>query len=63
MVVVLEMGELVRQVVLFVVVHQRDCADRFGPAEFQLLERVLISGFQDSRGIYGGALIFRIEFE
>lgn len=32
-------------------------------AEFQLLERVLISGFQDSRGIYGGALIFRIEFE
>ena len=32
-------------------------------AEFQLLERVLMSGFQDSRGIYGGALILRIEFE
>ena len=31
-------------------------------AEFQLLERVLLSGFQDSRGIYGGALVFRIEF-
>jgi len=29
-------------------------------AEFQLLERVLLSGFQDSRGIYGGALVFRI---
>jgi autotransporter translocation and assembly factor TamB len=31
-------------------------------ADFQLLERVLLSGFQDSRGIYGGALVFRIEF-
>ncbi len=31
-------------------------------AEYQLLENILVSGFQDSNGIYGGALRYRIEF-
>jgi translocation and assembly module TamB len=31
-------------------------------AEYRLLEHVLVSGFQDSDGIYGGALVYRIEF-
>lgn len=30
--------------------------------EYQLLEHILISGFQDNRGIYGSELAFRIEF-
>lgn len=31
-------------------------------AEYQLLENILVSGFQDNNGIYGGALRYRIEF-
>jgi len=30
--------------------------------EYQLLEYFLVSGFQDTKGIYGGELIFRIRF-
>ena len=30
--------------------------------EYKLLERILVSGFQDSKGIYGAELVFRIEF-
>jgi autotransporter translocation and assembly factor TamB len=30
--------------------------------EYKLLEHILISGFQDNRGIYGSELTFRIEF-
>ncbi|MFO7714975.1 translocation/assembly module TamB domain-containing protein [Desulfosarcina sp.] len=30
--------------------------------EYKLLENVLVSGFQDSQGIYGSELMFRIEF-
>ena len=31
-------------------------------AEYRLRERVFVSGFQDSRGIYGGQFLFRLEF-
>jgi len=31
-------------------------------AEYKLLESILLSGFQDSRGIFGGELRFRLEF-
>jgi translocation and assembly module TamB len=31
-------------------------------AEYKLLETILLSGFQDSRGIFGGELQFRLEF-
>lgn len=30
--------------------------------EYRLLERLLVSGFQDNRGVYGGALRYRIDF-
>ena len=30
--------------------------------EYQLLENILISGFQDSQGVYGSELVFRLEF-
>jgi translocation and assembly module TamB len=30
--------------------------------EYKLLEHILVSGFQDSKGIYGSELVFRIEF-
>ena len=31
-------------------------------SEYQLMDRLIVSGFQDSKGIYGGEMIFRIEF-
>lgn len=31
-------------------------------SEYKLLENILVSGFQDSKGIYGSELVFRIEF-
>ncbi|MBW2637767.1 MAG: hypothetical protein JRC86_09650 [Deltaproteobacteria bacterium] len=31
-------------------------------AEYKLLENFLARGFQDTRGIYGGELQFRLEF-
>jgi len=31
-------------------------------SEYQLRDSLIVSGFQDSKGIYGGELIFRIEF-
>ncbi len=31
-------------------------------AEYKLLERILLSGFQDNQGVFGGELMFRIEF-
>jgi autotransporter translocation and assembly factor TamB len=31
-------------------------------SEYQLMDRVIVSGFQDSQGIYGGEMIFRVEF-
>ena len=31
-------------------------------AEYKLLENILLSGFQDSKGIFGGELQFRLEF-
>jgi translocation and assembly module TamB len=31
-------------------------------AEYKLLENFLARGFQDSRGVYGGELQFRLEF-
>ena len=31
-------------------------------AEYKFLEHILISGFQDSKGIFGGNLRFRLEF-
>ena len=30
--------------------------------EYKLLEHILMSGFQDSQGVYGSELAFRIEF-
>jgi translocation and assembly module TamB len=30
--------------------------------EYRLLEHILVSGFQDTKGVYGGELIFRMEF-
>jgi autotransporter translocation and assembly factor TamB len=30
--------------------------------EYKLLENILVSGFQDNKGIYGSELVFRIEF-
>jgi autotransporter translocation and assembly factor TamB len=30
--------------------------------EYKLLENILVSGFQDTKGIYGSELVFRIEF-
>ncbi len=30
--------------------------------EYKLLEHILVSGFQDNKGIYGSELVFRIEF-
>ncbi len=31
-------------------------------SEYQLMDSFLVSGFQDTKGIYGGELVFRIEF-
>jgi len=31
-------------------------------AEYKLLERILVSGFQDNQGIFGAELLFRLEF-
>nr|HOO89267.1 translocation/assembly module TamB domain-containing protein [Syntrophales bacterium] len=31
-------------------------------AEYKFLENILLSGFQDSKGIFGGELLFRLEF-
>jgi len=31
-------------------------------SEYKLLESLLVTGFQDNKGIYGGGLLFRIEF-
>jgi translocation and assembly module TamB len=31
-------------------------------SEYKLLEHILVSGFQDSKGVYGSELVFRIEF-
>jgi hypothetical protein len=31
-------------------------------AEYQFLENLLLNGFQDSRGVFGGELLFRLEF-
>jgi len=31
-------------------------------AEYKLLENILMSGFQDSEGMFGGELFFRLEF-
>jgi autotransporter translocation and assembly factor TamB len=31
-------------------------------SEYKLLENFLVNGFQDNKGIYGGELIFRLEF-
>jgi translocation and assembly module TamB len=31
-------------------------------SEYQFLEHILVSGFRDTKGVYGGNLIFRIEF-
>ena len=31
-------------------------------AEYKLLENILVSGFQNTNGIYGSELVFRIEF-
>jgi autotransporter translocation and assembly factor TamB len=31
-------------------------------SEYQLMDRLIVSGFQDSQGIYGGEMIFRVEF-
>lgn len=31
-------------------------------AEYKLLERILLSGFQDNQGVFGGELMFRVEF-
>ncbi len=31
-------------------------------AEYQFLENILLNGFQDSRGVFGGELMFRLEF-
>jgi translocation and assembly module TamB len=30
--------------------------------EYKLLENILLSGFQDIKGSYGGEIIFRVEF-
>ncbi len=30
--------------------------------EYKLLEHILVSGFQDSKGMFGSELVFRIEF-
>ena len=30
--------------------------------EYKLLERILLSGFQDNQGVFGGELMFRVEF-
>ncbi len=31
-------------------------------SEYKLLENIMVSGFQDSNGVYGSELVFRIEF-
>ena len=31
-------------------------------SEYKLLDNILVSGFQDSKGIYGSEFVFRIEF-
>jgi translocation and assembly module TamB len=33
-----------------------------GVAEYKLLERVILNAFQDTRGVFGGGLTFRLEF-
>ena len=30
--------------------------------EYKLLEHIMVSGFQDTKGVYGGEFIFRVEF-
>lgn len=30
--------------------------------EYKLFERILLSGFQDNQGVFGGELMFRVEF-
>jgi hypothetical protein len=31
-------------------------------SEYQFLDHILVSGFRDTKGVYGGNLIFQIEF-
>jgi translocation and assembly module TamB len=31
-------------------------------AEYKLLENILVNGFQDTRGGFGGDILFRLEF-
>jgi autotransporter translocation and assembly factor TamB len=31
-------------------------------SEYKLLENFLLNGFQDTKGIYGGEMVFRLEF-
>ena len=31
-------------------------------AEYKFLEHILLSGFQDSQGVFGGEMLFRLEF-
>lgn len=38
-----------------------ETVSRYMP-EYKLLEHILVSGFQDTKGTYGGDLVFRIEF-
>jgi translocation and assembly module TamB len=36
--------------------------DQRAVTEYKLLENIMLSGFQDIKGSYGGEIIFRVEF-
>lgn len=38
-----------------------ETVSRYMP-EYKILDNILVSGFQDTQGVYGGELVFRIEF-
>jgi hypothetical protein len=55
--------ELSRRVtVKYRVLHSQGEIVQRGVAEYKLLERLLLNAFQDTRGVFGGGLTFRLEF-
>ena len=51
-----------RLTVKYAVESKNDELNQRAISEYQLFDQIFVNGFQDDRGIYGGGLIFRIEF-
>ncbi|MCD6185981.1 MAG: translocation/assembly module TamB domain-containing protein, partial [Deltaproteobacteria bacterium] len=51
-----------RLTVKYAVESKNDELNQRAISEYQLFDQIFVNGFQDDRGIYGGGLIFKIEF-